>query len=242
MCWWSTRPRAQQERDRDRAADQAELRDPGGGRQRGHRRGDPRPDRRGGRRREGRDRAGIDLYDACRLGRGGAADHGDLPGGQGGGRPGADHRRRRHPLLGRHHQGPGRRGARRDDRRAVRRARREPRRDDHLPRPQLQDLSRHGLAGRHGQGLARAISPGARRRGSPARTARPPPPRSSCPRASRAASRTRDPWPTSSSSSSAASAPGWVIPGPAPSRSSAPGPASSRSPVPPSRRATPTIS
>ena len=33
-----------------------------------------------------------------------------------------------------------------DDRRAVRRAGREPRRDDHLPRPELQDLSRHGLA------------------------------------------------------------------------------------------------
>ena len=54
----------------------------------------------------------------------------------------------------------------RDDRRPLRRAGREPRRDDHLPRPELQDLSRHGLARRDGQGLARALSPGARRRGS----------------------------------------------------------------------------
>ena len=58
----------------------------------------------------------------------------------------ADHRRRRHPLLGRHHQGPRRRGPLRDDRRPVRRPGREPRRDDHLPGPELQDVPRHGLA------------------------------------------------------------------------------------------------
>ena len=63
----------------------------------------------------------------------------------------------------------------RDDRRAVRRAGREPRRYDHLPRPELQDLSRHGLARRDGQGLARALSPGARRANLRIRTARQPP-------------------------------------------------------------------
>ena len=64
-----------QERDRDRAADQAGLHDRGRRRQRRDRRGDPRPDRRRGRRREGGDRAGLDLHDAGRLGRRRAADH-----------------------------------------------------------------------------------------------------------------------------------------------------------------------
>ena len=82
-----------------------------------------------------------------------------------------------------------------------------PGRDDHLPRPELQDLSRHGLARRHGQGLARALSPGAGAAGPAGRQGRGTP-RSSSPRGSKAASPTRDPWPTSSSSSSAASAPG----------------------------------
>ena len=72
-------PRAQQERDRDRAADQEGLRHRGGRRQRGDRRGDHGPDRRRGRRGEGGHRAGLDLHDAGRLGRGRAADHGDLP-------------------------------------------------------------------------------------------------------------------------------------------------------------------
>ena len=75
---------------------------------------------------------------------------------------GADHRRRRDPLLRRHHQGDRRGGPLRDDRRALRRPGREPRRHDHLPRPQLQDLPRHGIDRRHGQGVARAIPPGAR--------------------------------------------------------------------------------
>ena len=67
---------------------------------------------------------------------------------------GSDHRRRRHPLLGRYHQGDRRGGPLRDDRRTLCRPRRKPRRNDHLPRPQLQDLSRHGLDRRHGQGIA----------------------------------------------------------------------------------------
>ena len=39
-----------------------------------------------------------------------------------------------------------------DDRQPVRRHRRKPRRDDSLPGPHLQELSRHGLAGRDGAG------------------------------------------------------------------------------------------
>ena len=76
-------PRSQQERDRDRAADQAGLRHRGDRRQRGDRRGGAGPDRGRGRRGQGGHRAGVDLHDAGRLGRRRAADHGDLPGGQG---------------------------------------------------------------------------------------------------------------------------------------------------------------
>ncbi len=89
-----------------------ELRHPGRRRQRGHRRGYPCPDRGGGRRGQGGDRARVDLHDAGGLGCWRAADHGDLPVGQGGRRQGSDHRRRRYPLLRRHHQGPGGRGTR----------------------------------------------------------------------------------------------------------------------------------
>ena len=70
-------------------------------------------DRGRGRRREGRHRAGVDLHDARDQRRRRAADHGDLRS-----RPGAprqrdaDHRRRRHSLLGRHYQSHRRRGAR----------------------------------------------------------------------------------------------------------------------------------
>ena len=77
-------------------------------------------------------------------------------------------------------------------------------------------------------------------RGRP--TARARPPRSSSPRGSRAASPTRGRWPTSSSSSSAASGPAWATAAPGRSRSSGPRPGSSRSPAPRSRRATRTTS
>ncbi len=65
---------------------------------------------RGGRRRgQGRNRARLDLHDAGGFGRGSTSDYGDLPVGQGGGRQGPDHRRRRNPLLRRYHQGHRRR-------------------------------------------------------------------------------------------------------------------------------------
>ncbi len=77
--------------------------------QRGDRRRDAGPDRGGGRRREGGDQARFDLHHAESSRGGRAADHRGLPGRQGRRRTGADHRRRRDPLLRRHHQGVGRR-------------------------------------------------------------------------------------------------------------------------------------
>ena len=56
-----------------------EYDDRGHRRERRHRRGDRGADRRRGRRREGGDRAGLDLHDAGRLGRRRAAGHGRLP-------------------------------------------------------------------------------------------------------------------------------------------------------------------
>ena len=61
------------------------------------------------------------------------------------GRRRADHRRRRHPLLRRHHQGDRGRRRLRDDRQPVRRHRREPGRGGALPGPELQGVPRHGL-------------------------------------------------------------------------------------------------
>ena len=88
----------------------------------------------------------------------------------------ADHRRRRHQVLGRRDQGD--RGGRRlgHDRLAVRRHRREPGRADPAPGPLVQVLPRHGLA-RRDEGRARATAT------SRSRTRRA---RSWCPRASRA--------------------------------------------------------
>ncbi len=98
----------------------------GGGRQRRHRRGDARADRRGRGCGEGRDRAGLDLHHADGGGRRRAAadrDHG-LRGG--GGRRAGD-RGWRHQVLGRFRQGD--RGGRilRDGRQHDRRHRREAR-------------------------------------------------------------------------------------------------------------------
>ena len=59
-------------------------------------------------------------------------------------------RRRRHPLLGRPGQGHRRRRAQRDDGRRLRRHRRGAGRGGAVPGPQLQELPRHGLAGRDG--------------------------------------------------------------------------------------------
>ena len=115
----------------------------------------------GRRRREGGYRAGVDLHDAGGIGSRRAADHGDLPVGQGGGRKSADHRRRRDPVLGRYHQGDCRRSPRCHDRRTLCRPGGKPRRHDHLSRAQLQVLSRYGLARSHGQRVSRTLSPGA---------------------------------------------------------------------------------
>ena len=98
----------------------------------------------------------------------------------------ADHRRRRHPLLGRHRQGARRRRELRDDRQSLRRHRREPGRADPLPGPQLQGIPRDGLDWRDAPRQPRPLLPGRvrSRRRPRGRT-------SSCPRASRAAWRTR---------------------------------------------------
>ena len=56
------------------------------------------------------------------------------------------HRRRRHQVFGRRHQGHRRRRRLRHDRKPVRRHRRKPRRDDSLSGPHLQELPRHGFA------------------------------------------------------------------------------------------------
>src|SRR5439155_699057 len=55
-------------------------------------------------------------------------------------------RRRRHQVLRRRHEGDRRRRRQRHDRRALRGHRGEPGRDDPLPGPDLQALSRHGIA------------------------------------------------------------------------------------------------
>ncbi len=71
----------------------------------------------------------------------------------------SDHRRRRHQVFRRHQQGHRRGRQRLHARLPLRRRRRKPRRDHPLPGPQLQGLSRHGLAQRHGPGLRRALLP-----------------------------------------------------------------------------------
>ena len=139
-------------------------------------------------------------------------------------------RRRRHQVLRRNHQGHRRRRQLGDDRLALCRRGREPRRNHSLPGPQLQELSRHGLADRHEPGLGRALLPEHRSdlasaeqsaprawcsASAPTRTAWP----SLFPKASRAAFPTADRWSPWSSSSSAACAPAWATWAAAPSRS-----------------------
>ena len=129
---------------------------------------------------------GLDLHHARRRRRRRAAAHRDrrLRSRRRKGTSVADHRRRRHQVLGRRRQGARRRRRHRDDRLAVRRHRRGARRDHPLPGPQLQDLPRHGLD-------RRDAATGSKDRyfqGDVDERRR-----SSCPRASRAACRTRAP-------------------------------------------------
>ena len=112
-----------------------------------------------------------------------------------------DHCRRRHSLLGRHDQGDRRRGACGDDRRAVCRAGGEPGQDDSVSRADLQGLSRHGFAGRHGARVERTLPP---RRVS--RRVR----ESWCRKESKDACRSRDRSATLCISSWVACGPAWV--------------------------------
>ena len=113
------------------------------------------------RRGQGGHRRRIDLHDADRRRHRRADDHrGRRVRARGGAAQGADHRRRRHPLFRRHHQGAGRRRELRDDRQPVRRHRREPGRDDSVSGPQLQGVPRHGIAGRDAARQPRSLLPG----------------------------------------------------------------------------------
>ena len=88
-------------------------------------------------------------------------------------------RRRRHQVFGRRHQ--GHRGGRglRDDRQPAGGHRRESRRDDSLSGPHVQELSRHGIDGRDEPRLGRTAMRRSHRAAS------------WCPKASKAACRTK---------------------------------------------------
>ena len=75
------------------------------------------------------------------------------------GRP-AD-RRRRHQVFGRRHEGHRRGRGLRDDRQPVGGHRREPGRDDSVPGPHVQELSRHGFDGRDDAGIVGPLCAGA---------------------------------------------------------------------------------
>ena len=112
--------------------------------------------------RQGRHRRRLDLHDAHHRRHRRADDLGRSPSARGPRRRSrrADHRRRRHPLLGRHHQGDRRRRQLGDDRQPVRRHRREPGRGHPLPGPLVQGVPRHGLDRRDAQGQPRPLLPG----------------------------------------------------------------------------------
>ena len=118
-----------------------------------------------------------------------------------GGNQRADDRRWRHPLLGRHPEGARRRRALRDDRRPARRHRGVAGRDRAVPGPLVQGLPRHGLARRDAAGRGGSLFPG------PDDAA----PTSWCPRASKAACRTRGRRSESSASCSAACGRAWAM-------------------------------
>ncbi len=112
------------------------------------------------RRHQGRHWTGFHLHHARRYRRRRAADHRDCRSRSRRARQRhLDHRRRRHQVLRRRHQGHRCRRRLRDDRLAAGRNRRESGRNDSLPGPLVQDLSRHGIAGRDGAGLQRTLLP-----------------------------------------------------------------------------------
>ena len=136
------------------------------------------------------------------------ADHGLREGGRAARHPG--HRGRRHPLLGRHHQGARRRRGHDDDRQSVCRHRREPGRDDSVPGTELQGVPRHGIDRRDAPRQPRSVFSG---RVRPRDAGRRTPPRNSCRRASRGGSRTKAASRRWSISSSAACARAWATAG-----------------------------
>ncbi len=118
-------------------------------------------DRAGYRRGQGRHRRRIDLHHPHRRRHRRADDYrGRRVRPRGGAAQGADHRRWRHPLFRRHHQGARRRRQLRDDRQPVCRHRREPGRDDSVSGPQLQGVPRHGIDGRDAARQPRPLLPG----------------------------------------------------------------------------------
>ena len=115
-----------------------------------HGRGRRRARRGGGRRHQGGHGPGVDLHHPRRVRRRGAAADGHRRRGRSGrARRRAGDRRRRHQVLRRHHEGARRGRPHRDDRRAARRHGGEPRRDDPVPGPHLQAVSRDGIARGH---------------------------------------------------------------------------------------------
>ena len=99
--------------------------------------------------REGRHRCRVDLHDARHRRHRRADDYGrDRVRACGGRARRPDYRRWRHQILRRHHEGHRRGRQLGDDRQPVCGHRREPRRADPVSRPQLQGISRHGLARR----------------------------------------------------------------------------------------------
>ena len=204
-------PRSLARRGRDGLAHRRAVRRlRGDRRQHRHRRGGRGADRCGCRRREGRDRAWVDLHDPRRRRCRRAADHGDLRRRRGGrtARRAGD-RRRRHDLIGRRGEGDRGGGRLRDARLDARGHGRGAGRRHPRPRRALQGVPRHGLDRRD---AARATRRTATSRAT-SRTSR-----SSSPRASRAGSPTRARSRPCCSRSSAACGRRWATAAPRPSR------------------------
>ena len=109
---------------------------------------------------QGRHRPGLHLHHARRHRRRSSADHGHCRGRTRHSRQRCSrHRRWRHQVFRRYHQGHRRRRQLRDDRLAARRHRGESGRDDSVSGPLVQGVSRNGIACRHGARLQRTLLP-----------------------------------------------------------------------------------